>query len=369
MAFALGKSKHTVGKNDSFDIVLGSTGLSNGTQVPYTISGIEASDINEPLTGNFTITDNASVITITTTNLTTVTKLIRLDLNNDPAYIEIVFNQDDDVITDPCHVFPSDTFDIWRKKHNGICHSIDIADQVRGVKKFYLNAESTGQNVFQLSEPVNSANSLVSINGNILDETDYSINGLVLTYLSTASYEIQEDDDINIYDFATGGGFASQRFLATSGQTVFNLGQNINIDHTIVYVNGNALDDSDVLLAPGSVTYQGAPAYTLRENDVVLVVDYANGQIAGYNKVIHDEGTPLQQRPSIDFVGDGVAVTDDAGNNKTVVTIGDPTKPFKFPSFTTAERDALSGLSGGEAIFNTTTTQLEWYNGSTWQLI
>lgn len=318
--FTLGKSKQTIGKNDSFDIILGSTGLNDGTLVPYTISGIDATDINEPLAGNFTVNNNAAVITITTTNLTTVCKLLRLDLNNDPAYIEIVFNQDDDFITDPCHVFPSDTFDIWRKKHNGICHAIEIASQVRGVKKFYLNAETAGQSVFQLSEPVNIANSLVSLNGNILDITDYNINGLVLTYLSSDSYQIQVDDDLNIYDFATGGGFASQRFLATPGQTVFNLAQNINIDHTIVYVNGNALDNSDVLLAPASVTYQ-ATNYTLVQDDVVLVVDYANGQIAGYNKVLHDEGTPLPQRPSVDFVGAGVTVTDDSGNNKTIVTI------------------------------------------------
>lgn len=36
---------------------------------------------------------------------------------------------------------------------------------------------------------------------------------------------------------------------------------------------------------------------------------------------IADEATPLTQRATLNFVGAGVAVTDDAGNNRTVVTI------------------------------------------------
>lgn len=36
---------------------------------------------------------------------------------------------------------------------------------------------------------------------------------------------------------------------------------------------------------------------------------------------VQDEGTPLTARPNLNFVGDGVTVTDDAGNTATVVTI------------------------------------------------
>lgn len=42
---------------------------------------------------------------------------------------------------------------------------------------------------------------------------------------------------------------------------------------------------------------------------------------AGGGHTIQDEGTPLAQRTNLNFVGDGVTVTDDAGNNATVVTI------------------------------------------------
>jgi len=41
----------------------------------------------------------------------------------------------------------------------------------------------------------------------------------------------------------------------------------------------------------------------------------------GGGHVIEDEGTPLTQRTNLNFVGAGVTVTDDAGNDATVVTI------------------------------------------------
>ena len=42
---------------------------------------------------------------------------------------------------------------------------------------------------------------------------------------------------------------------------------------------------------------------------------------SGSGHTIEDEGTPLTQRTSLNFVGAGVTVTDDAGNDATVVTI------------------------------------------------
>jgi hypothetical protein len=42
---------------------------------------------------------------------------------------------------------------------------------------------------------------------------------------------------------------------------------------------------------------------------------------AGSAHVVQDEGTPLTARPNLNFVGAGVTVTDDSGNNASVVTI------------------------------------------------
>ena len=44
----------------------------------------------------------------------------------------------------------------------------------------------------------------------------------------------------------------------------------------------------------------------------------------------------------------------------------DFTVPVGLKSYTTTERDALSSLSAGEVIYNSTTSKLEVYNGSSW---
>lgn len=77
---------------------------------------------------------------------------------------------------------------------------------------------------------------------------------------------------------------------------------------------------------------------SLTEMDDVTISTPTNDQVLKYNSttrkwengvgggsggghVIEDEGTPLTQRTNLNFVGSGVAVTDDAGNDATVVTI------------------------------------------------
>lgn len=44
----------------------------------------------------------------------------------------------------------------------------------------------------------------------------------------------------------------------------------------------------------------------------------------------------------------------------------DFTVPVGLKNYTTSERDALTSLSAGEVIFNTTTSKVEVYNGSSW---
>jgi len=44
----------------------------------------------------------------------------------------------------------------------------------------------------------------------------------------------------------------------------------------------------------------------------------------------------------------------------------DFTVPVGLKAYTTSERDALTNLSAGEVIFNSTTSKLEVYNGSSW---
>ena len=47
----------------------------------------------------------------------------------------------------------------------------------------------------------------------------------------------------------------------------------------------------------------------------------------------------------------------------------DFTVPVGLKAYTTTDRDALSGVSAGEVIWNTTTSKMEVYNGSSWDSV
>ena len=59
---------------------------------------------------------------------------------------------------------------------------------------------------------------------------------------------------------------------------------------------------------------------------------------------------------------------DTGGTERLVIDSGgaDFSVPVKLPNLTTTERDALTGMSGGEQIFNTTTSKVNVYDGSSW---
>ena len=42
---------------------------------------------------------------------------------------------------------------------------------------------------------------------------------------------------------------------------------------------------------------------------------------------------------------------------------------FYPPQYTTTTRNALTGISAGLVIYNTTTNKLNMYNGSTWEAV
>lgn len=54
---------------------------------------------------------------------------------------------------------------------------------------------------------------------------------------------------------------------------------------------------------------------------VVALVHNRGAAASAAGHTIQDEGTPLTPRANLNFVGSGVAVTDDSGNDATVVTI------------------------------------------------
>lgn len=87
---------------------------------------------------------------------------------------------------------------------------------------------------------------------------------------------------------------------------------------------------------------------------------------SGSGHTIEDEGTPLTQRTNLNFVGAGVTVTDDAGNDATVVTIsggggggsGDVVGPASAVDNSIAVFDSTTGkiIKDGDALIATTPT-------------
>jgi hypothetical protein len=97
----------------------------------------------------------------------------------------------------------------------------------------------------------------------------------------------------------------------------------------------------------------GPAGYPWGLSTVALYSGQPTVQAPGH--IIEDEGTPLAQRNTLNFVGAGVTVTDDSGNEKTLVTIPStavtvqevdgsptetPTTTLQFPNGTLTEPSA-----------------------------
>ena len=320
--YALHKSKYAAAPEDTFNIVLATTGVSDGTTIPYSVSGIDSSDITESLTGNFTVNNNSASTTFTVNSAFIGSKEFRLDLVGVGLnHINVVIAQDAEYICDPTFVFTADSFNDWRRKHNCLdkkLRDVEIAAQARGVRKQHYDA-TAAQTIFFLNTKVNPTYTLVTVNGNTLDNTDYTLTTDTFTY-SSSNYTLQENDDINFYDFATGGGVAIQHFDATAAQTVFNLSPDVNPDHCLVSINGNILDNTDYGLTPTTLTYSSSD-YTIEQDDDVNIYDYSNGNLFGYNRVIKDGVTIVPNRGNMKFVGN-VTITDSSSTDETIIDIG-----------------------------------------------
>lgn len=73
----------------------------------------------------------------------------------------------------------------------------------------------------------------------------------------------------------------------------------------------------------------------------LLVGEGAQGHI------IQDEGTPLTARASLNFVGNGVAATDDSGNDATIVTV---TQPSVFSTIVVAGQNDVVADSSTDTL-------------------
>lgn len=107
---------------------------------------------------------------------------------------------------------------------------------------------------------------------------------------------------------------------------------------------------SDLRNQTPSTTYKG----------LLQVNDYSNGVDATSKFVQDGEGTDSALSISTTKVGVGTS------SPSAPLDVTSTTGGVVFPRLTTAQRDAISSPTNGETIYNTTTTQVESYNGTSW---
>ena len=82
----------SVAEGSNFSVLLQTENVENGTTIPYTITGVEASDISQSLTGNFTISGggDTKLFTVVADQLTEGNQTFKLTLNNNQASVSVV---------------------------------------------------------------------------------------------------------------------------------------------------------------------------------------------------------------------------------------------------------------------------------------
>jgi hypothetical protein len=123
----------TVQEGNNLTITLTTTNVSNGTNVPYEITGVSSADINgASLTGNFNVTGNSAslVLTITDDASTEGTETLTLTLSNSPS-VNIAVSVTDAAASIVGRVsgFQGETEAIWT---NGLPDGLELGMNVTG---------------------------------------------------------------------------------------------------------------------------------------------------------------------------------------------------------------------------------------------
>lgn len=119
-----------------------------------------------------------------------------------------------------------------------------------------------------------------------------------------------------------------QRFaIGSPGQQLtVNTGQPTNLQWVTPASRYTTIEDEGTPLAQETtIDFVGAGVTATADTGKTIVTIPGSG---GGGHVIEDEGSPLTQRAALNFVGAGVVVTDDVGNDASVVTISGSTSPL-----------------------------------------
>ena len=298
-------------EGDTVTFTLTTTNVTDGTTIPYTITGISADDIDIPLTGNFTVNSNTATVDIILAEdlLTEGTETLVIELDNGKA-ISGVTVQDTSVglpaavynlVSDNYSPDEGDTFTITLLTQNVLdgetfdytITGIDSADidgaNLTGTFTILNDRDSV---TFTLTEDeLTDSNETLRLS---LDGGEDSISLIINDTSKTPSYSLSADLD------PVPEGDAVTIILTTE-----NIANGVDVPFTITGVSssdinnqsltGNFTIDSDeatlVILATPDLTTEGLETLTLSINDTdesitVDISDTSPNRPAGSNRNI-----------------------------------------------------------------------------------
>tara|TARA_R100000742_G_C4279288_1_gene103443 strand:+ start:1868 stop:3601 length:1734 start_codon:yes stop_codon:yes gene_type:complete len=92
ITYSLSANVASVNEGGSIIFTMNTTGIQDGTSVPYTISGVTSGDITQSLTGNFTINSNTGTTTINITEDTTTEGAETLTMTSQSQTANVTIN-------------------------------------------------------------------------------------------------------------------------------------------------------------------------------------------------------------------------------------------------------------------------------------
>ena len=172
--FSLKSNKASVNEGDSVTITLTTIGIANGTQVPYTISGIQDADITQSRTGNFTVTDNTATVDLNIVQdfITDDSETLKLSLtNNTSVFVDVsIINTSSEIYllsADKTFVNEGDSFTVALSTR-GVLNDVQVPYTITGITSNDISGVPLIDNFFTINN--NLATSTFNVSADFVSE-------------------------------------------------------------------------------------------------------------------------------------------------------------------------------------------------------
>jgi len=214
--YSIEKSVSSVDEGASVTFTLTTTNVANGTEVPYTITGISAADITSgTLTGNFTINNNTATVTITATadQLTEGAETATLTLDNVADFDSVTVN---DTSKTPLYSLTSSSASV--NEGSSVTFTLSTANVANGTSVPYVISGissgdlSSGSLTGSFTVSNGSASTSITLANDVLTEgtetatLSTSVGSVAVTVNDTSrtpTYAVTADNNGNINEGTT----------------------------------------------------------------------------------------------------------------------------------------------------------------------